>query len=87
MPIIQASIKDLRKSRKHREVNKVAKNKLKDSIKEIKRLITDGKRDEAQRKLSEVVSVIDKAAKNNLLHKNNAARKKSALARLLAEKK
>lgn len=87
MPIIKAAIKDLRKSRKHREVNKAAKNKLKDSIKEIKRLIADGKRDEAQKKLSEVTSIIDKAAKNNLLHKNNAAHKKSALVHLLAAKK
>lgn len=86
MPIIKAAIKDLRKSRKHREVNRVAKDKLKDSIKGIKRLIADGKREEALKKLSEVTSIIDKAAKNNLLHKNNAAHKKSALARLLIAK-
>lgn len=86
MPIIKAAIKDLRKSRKHREVNKLAKNKVKDSIKDFKRLIADGKREEALKKLSEVTSIIDKAAKNNLLHKNNAARKKSALTHLLAAK-
>lgn len=86
MPIIKAAIKDLRKSRKHREVNKLAKNKVKDSIKDFKRLIADGKRDEASKKLPEVMSIIDKAAKNYLLHKNNAARKKSALASLLIAK-
>lgn len=86
MPIIKASIKDLRKSRKHRAINLVLKNKVKDSIKEIKKIIAGGKRDEAVKKLPEVVSLIDKAAKKNLFHKNNAARKKSALAHLLAVK-
>lgn len=86
MPIIKASIKDLRKSRKHKTINLVLKNKVKNSIKEMKKLIAGGKRDEAIKQMPEVTSLIDKAAKKNLFHKNNAARKKSALAHLLAAK-
>jgi small subunit ribosomal protein S20 len=38
---------------------------------------------EAQKKLSSVYSLIDKAAKKNVFHKNNAGRKKSQLAEYL----
>ncbi|MBI4994100.1 30S ribosomal protein S20 [Candidatus Peregrinibacteria bacterium] len=85
MPIIKASVKDLRKSRKRRIANLLVRNRVKNSIKEMKKLIASGQRDNAIKKLPEVTSFIDKAAKKNIFHKNNAAHKKSALAHLLAK--
>ena len=84
MPVIKASIKDLRKSAKRREVNRVAKDKFKTAFKDIIKLAQQKKFAEFKEKLSSTVSLIDKAAKNNLIHKNNAANKKARLARLLA---
>lgn len=86
MPILKASVKDLRKSHRHHTANRLIKNKLKDGIKEIKKLAQAGKHDDFLKKLPEITSLIDKAAKRNLIHKNNAARKKSSLARLAKSK-
>jgi small subunit ribosomal protein S20 len=86
MPIIKASIKDLRQSGKHRVSNRIVKNRLKDAIKDIVKLAKQGKIDEVKKQLPIVTSLIDKAAKKNLIHKNNAANKKSNLSKLLVTK-
>ena len=46
----------------------------------------EGKKDEALKLLPKVYKVIDTAAKKNIIHKNNAARKKSLYARMVAAK-
>jgi small subunit ribosomal protein S20 len=84
MPIIKAAIKDLRQSQKHRVVNRGMKSRLKDELKEITKLALAKKFDEFKAALPKVTSMIDKAAKNNLIHRNNAAHKKSSLAKMLA---
>lgn len=45
-----------------------------------------GKKDDAQKLLSETYKAIDMAAKLNIIHKRNAARKKSRMAHLVAAK-
>lgn len=87
MPTIKAAIKHLRKSEKLRKVNRIAKNKLKDAIKDLIKLAKQGSREEAEKQLPKIFSLIDKTAKKHLLHKNNAARKKSKLAHLFATAK
>lgn len=82
MPIIKAAVKHLRKSERLRKKNRLEMTKIKDSIKELIRLAKANKMDEFRKKLPGVVSIIDKAAKKNIFHKNNAARKKSRLAKL-----
>lgn len=46
----------------------------------VKKLRTTTDKQEAQELLNKVTSMIDKLAKNNIIHKNNAAHKKSSLA-------
>ena len=87
MPIIKAAIKDLRKSSKRRIVNRASKDTLKDAIKEIKKLATAKKMTEFAKQLPMVFSIIDKAAKNNLLHKRTAGRRKAGLSKMLAAAK
>lgn len=86
MPIIKAAIKDLRQSQKHRLANREIKESMKDGIKKIMKLAQEKKFDEIAKKFPEVMSLIDKAAKNHLIHKNNAAHKKSRIAKLGATK-
>ncbi len=86
MPIIKAAIKDLRQANKHRTFNRAMKDKMKESFKGLIKLGQAKKMDEFSKKLSEVVQLIDKAAKHNLIHKNNAANKKARLARMAAGK-
>lgn len=86
MPIIKAAIKHLRQSEKHRTANNAIKAKLKENIKDIVKLAAAKNFDEFSKRLPAAYKIIDKAAKKHLLHKNNAAHKKSRLARLLAAK-
>jgi small subunit ribosomal protein S20 len=49
----------------------------------IKKLTTTTDKAEAQELFKKVSSMIDRLAKRNIIHKNNAANKKSKLARLV----
>lgn len=86
MPIKRAAKKALRQSEKHRYNNRVLKEAMKKDIKEVVKLVAGNKHAEAGAKLSSVYQVIDKATKKNLIHKNNAARKKSHLAKMVSSK-
>ncbi len=50
----------------------------------IKRLKNSDNKDEAQELYKKVSSLLDKLAKKNIIHKNNAANKKSSLHKLVA---
>ena len=50
----------------------------------IKRLKAATEKDEAQELYKTVSSMLDKLAKKNIIHKNNAANKKSKLSKLVA---
>jgi len=75
--------KELRKSLKRRERNLLRKEKIKNTVKELKRLLEKNKIEEAKNQLSLVYKAIDKAAKRNVIHKNKAARLKSKYAKLI----
>jgi small subunit ribosomal protein S20 len=68
--------KRVRSSKKRQERNKAALSKVKTMIKKV--YATEDSA-EAQKNLKEVVSFLDKTASKGRLHKNNVARKKSAL--------
>ncbi len=57
---------------------------LKTLIKKELLLVKEGKVEEAKKLLPEVYSIIDTACKKNIIHKNNASRKKARLAKALA---
>ncbi len=86
MPIIKSAQKRMRVEARRTKRNQVAKNRYKELIKEYTKLIEDGKTAEAEKLFPQVQKSIDMAAKKNLLHKRNAARKKSNLAKMLAAK-
>lgn len=87
MPISASAVKHLRQSEARRRVNRIQKDFLKEKIKDVMKLAKEKKPDAFLKDLPRVHGLIDKAVKNNLLHKNNAARKKSQLARLAASLK
>ena len=59
--------------------NKVAKSALKTTLKKFDAAVADGNRSEADIAYKVAVQAVDKAAGKGLLHRNNAARKKSAM--------
>lgn len=70
MPISKSAKKSLRSSINKRRGNILLRSKLKKSLKKV-----------TPETLNEAYSVIDKAAKTSLIHKNKAARLKSRLAK------
>ena len=63
--------------------NKMIKTSVKTAIKKFNAALAAGDAEAAEKLLPETVSVIDSAASKGILHKNNAANKKSALAKNL----
>jgi len=82
MANIKAAIKYIRKSRKNRARNVAVKGNIKKLMKQALKLISTKEKSAAEAVRS-VVSAIDKAAENGILHKNTAARKKSRLMKKL----
>jgi small subunit ribosomal protein S20 len=84
MPVIKSAIKKDRQDKKARAHNRVISDEYKKAVKAVRKFITAGDNKKAEEALKKAYSTIDKAAKKNVLHKNNAARRKSRLAALLA---
>ena len=60
---------------------------MKEGLKEVKKLIVSGKKTDAEKMLASVAQAIDKAAKNGVIKKNTASRRKSRLAKMLKKVK
>ncbi len=73
----------MKQNAKRRARNLPVKSKMKTMFKKGLSLIKEGKAEEAAKLMPEIFSNIDTAVKKNLLHENNAARKKSRLAKAL----
>jgi small subunit ribosomal protein S20 len=85
MPITSSAKKALKVSEKKRSRNRHFSALLKESTKAFVALLSEEKKDmkKINEALSLVYSRIDTLEKKNVLHKNNAARKKSAYAKAL----
>lgn len=85
MPITSSAKKALKVSEKKRSRNRHFLALLKESTKAFWSLLSEDKKDmkKINEALSLVYSRIDTLEKKNVLHKNNAARKKSAYAKAL----
>lgn len=85
MPITKSAKKALRSAKRKKVVNSRRTSELKNTIKEYKKLIADKKGGEAAKLTPKLQQVIDKAAKQGVIKKNTAARKKSRLMKKLAK--
>ena len=61
--------------------NKAIKSSVKTAIKKVEAAIEAADKDAASKALLDATSIIDKAAKRGVYHKNNASRKVSRLAK------
>ena len=82
MPITQSAQKAVRGSLRKKAFNDARKRAMKEVIKKIEKMSKTDKMG-AVKMLPSVFQIIDKAAKRGVIKKNNAARKKSRLARLV----
>ena len=85
MPITKSAKKALRqnKTRRVRNIKKIVAYKA--TVKDFRKLVAAGKKDEAKKMLPKVYQTLDKAAKSGVIKKNKASRLKSNTARLLAK--
>lgn len=79
MPNIKSAKKRVKVTATKTERNKAMNSALKTEIKKANAAITSNADNKAEQ-VKIAITAIDKAASKGLLHKNNAARKKSALA-------
>ena len=85
MANIKSSAKGDEKSKELRAKNRADKTELKTMIKKFDAAVVDGNREAAESAYKVAVKTVDRAAGKGLLHKNNAAHKKSAMATKLNE--
>lgn len=87
MPNIKSVIKDVKRSRLRQLRNQATKSQIKTHVKKSRALIATGTATTADLSASvaKTVSVIDKAWKRGIIHKNAAARRKSRLMKRAAE--
>ena len=79
MPNIKSAKKRVLVSQTKAMQNKAAKSALKTDIKKFEAAVAEGNRSEADVAYKVAVKAVDKAAAKGLLHKNNAANKKSSM--------
>jgi len=73
--------KRIRQNEKRRAINRGNRSRMRTEIKRLRTALNLGDAEGAQKLLSDVTSVIDKAIQKGVLHRNAAARYKSRLTR------
>lgn len=79
LPNIKSAKKRVLIAKSRGEGNKVEKSAMKTAVKKFEAAAAEGNRTEAEAAYKIAVKKVDKASKAGLLHKNNAANKKSAM--------
>jgi len=77
----KSAIKRLRSSERRRLRNRVYIGRARTAVKKARRLMDEGHLEEAREAVHVAVIALDKAAEKGIIHKNNAARRKSRLMR------
>lgn len=83
MPRIKSAKKAMRQSRRHAVVNRAQRSALRTALKRVR---SAGTKQEATAAYASAVRLLDRAARKGLIHKNNAARNKSRLAKYVSTK-
>jgi len=87
MPNTKSAIKAMRQSITRKARNIKSKDKFRSAVKEVRKLITAGKKSEAMEAMKKAMSTLDKAVKTNVIHKNKSSRLKSRLAKAASKMK
>lgn len=86
MPITKSAKKALRQSIRRHARNLKQKDAYKNAVKVVRKLVEEGKKNDAVGKLSILYKTLDKAAKTHVIAKNKASRLKSRLTKLVHAK-
>jgi small subunit ribosomal protein S20 len=83
----KSAIKRIRSSERKRRINQVHRSRARTYIKRTRSLVAAGQLDEAEAMAQQAIGALDRAAQKGVIHKNNAARRKSRLMHLLKQAK
>lgn len=85
MPNIKSAKKRVKVTAKKTLINQAHKTALKTAVKKFETAVVEGDKENAQVLFNDAVKKLDKGVAQGIVHKNNAARKKSQLAIKLAK--
>jgi small subunit ribosomal protein S20 len=80
---IKSAIKRIRSSARKQKRNRVVRGQARTAVKNAHAALSARKADEAQASIQEAIRALDSAAGKGMIHKNNAARRKSRLMKQL----
>ncbi len=83
----KSALKRIRSSEKRRQRNRIVRGSTRTSVKKARTSLTGKDMAVAEAAVQDAVSALDKAAAKGVIHKNNAARRKSRLMRQLNQAK
>jgi len=83
MPNTKSAAKAMRQSARRRGYNLITREKVRTTVKTVRKNITAGSKKEAIEALRLAMAALDKAVKKGVMHKNTASRKKSRLAKAI----
>ena len=84
MANIKSAIKRNKQNEKRRQRNRIFRGRARTYVKNARDVISSENLEEARAATLQAISALDKAAEKGILHKNNAARRKSRLMKQLA---
>ncbi len=84
MANIKSQIKRNRQNEKRRLRNRVVRGVTRSAVRQARAAFDTGNVEETKTAVIEAISKLDKAAEKGVIHKNNAARRKSRLMKKLA---
>jgi len=83
MPILHASYKSMKVTRRRTARNQSIKSLLKRETRKFTELLSSKKLEEAKTQLNKLTSSLDRARSKGIIHKNTASRNKSRLTKKL----
>jgi small subunit ribosomal protein S20 len=84
MANIKSQIKRIATNKKAQERNKAVKSELKTAVRHTREAIAAGDKAKAEAALTNAAKKLDKAVSKGVIHKNQAANRKSAIAKQVA---
>ncbi len=85
MPNTASAAKRVRSSRRKEKINRMHRGRARTADKKARRLIEQGRVEEAREAVRVAQAALDKAASKGVIHENKAARRKSRLMEQLRE--
>ncbi|MCB1195908.1 30S ribosomal protein S20 [bacterium] len=83
MPNIKSAIKRMRSNETKRQRNLDLRSEVKTAIKKVRTAVEKNELETAKLLLQDAYASLDKAAKKNVIHANNASRRKARIAQQL----